>query len=285
MRAQHDVRLVRSEHGSPHTSAVSHLDALDPQIQALDLPYPAYSSATGNRPPPLDISSASAPPPLDHFVSTPDTDQPMYSADLNGPAIDWSTFDLHVEGASDLPPTPYSQPHSYPGYGFHPAFLAHRAMTAPSTGDASDVEEFPVFDPSPVHPPSLVHTHFPSDSSEVGDSEPYRLNSHPSYMGSAMLTTNNLQSLEIVDFMKGSNHAPFDSRSVGGESTGAQSNHGAYEIHKFAPTSAPAGQTSFTMPVTSAGDSAPYWVNRYGTVSASLSPENENQTQEAVWTN
>ncbi|KAI9894386.1 MAG: hypothetical protein M1814_003142 [Vezdaea aestivalis] len=284
-----DIRLVRSEHGSPHSSGISTLDHLDSHMPQLDLSYPAYATAQGNRPPPLDMSNISAPPPLDHFVATPDTDQPMYSAGLNGPHIDWSTFDIGYEGNHHGMPTsaPYVQSHSYPG--FENSYMAHRAMTASSTGDASDVEDFPAFDSNPVHAPGLLYTQFPSDSSEVCESD-YRM-SEPPYIGlgsSTMLTSNNLESHDFDSFvLKGAGANQFETRSVGGDSAvSAHSHQAAFDVQKFAPTSAPTTTATFTMPITSAESSAPYWIPQYDSVSASLSPENEPIAEStAVWAN
>ncbi|KAI9756209.1 MAG: hypothetical protein M4579_003949 [Chaenotheca gracillima] len=245
---QRDVRLVRSEHGSPHPSSpigdymddgmASPIGFSYPMPTSISTPPPfdldlTYSTSCPT-PPPLELSrsgmSSSAPtsagptmrprPRLDinsvtsaphdpYFTSTPEGDGAAYSAGLaDAPPVDWSSFNLPMDTSAVS--SPYSQPPSYASFDYNLSQTAHRPA---SSGDVSEIDEFefhqpPPFggQPSPQRPPSLINNGNRSESSDIWDAESYRLStasSHHAVPQISMLSTNNLESVDIDDFIKG----------------------------------------------------------------------------------
>jgi len=118
------------------------------------------------------------------------------------PPVDWSTFDLPLDNSTAS--NPFSQPPSYASFDF--GSLSRPEMSASSSGDVSEFGDFSLpGDANPLNPPSLVHSQVPSDSSEVCESDSYRLSTASSYLGlpqTAMLASDNLGSLDIDDFLR-----------------------------------------------------------------------------------
>lgn len=187
--AQQEQRRVKSEHGSPMISPIS----------GLDLP-------TGFLPP-LDIANEYGFLQSSECVSGID-DQPIFSAGLNPPSIDWSHYDGLDFNDSNFGPSSYSQAPSFTGLDFSSA--DYSALTTTSTsGEISEVEDFGgLSDNSATRPSMLQHIQYGSDfdNSEIGgEIDGYRLSTASSYIGvsqAQMINTNALEPLDLESFMK-----------------------------------------------------------------------------------
>ncbi|KAI9769090.1 MAG: hypothetical protein M1840_004441 [Geoglossum simile] len=203
--AQQEVRLIKSEHTSPEIRATSNFDQQNGQLQPLDLSFSDFGASQ------LDSCATS----YDYW--SPDADTPIYSAGLNIPPSDWSALDLPLD-SNAFDPTSVRAP-----YVFDYSNLVQPALTNSSSGEPSEVDDFiPVNDTLSYRPPSLVHNSDSSDSYEGGETESYRLSNTSSFMGlpqASMLSSSNLESLDIDEFLKGAaaGTATFEGSDVGGE--------------------------------------------------------------------
>ncbi|KAI9810123.1 MAG: hypothetical protein M1826_003755 [Phylliscum demangeonii] len=232
----HDVRLVHSEHGSPHLSSVSpelghshghshhhhhhhghghghgHVRA---PLPPLDLSF-ANMSPSGPSRASYDMHGWTPNSVDPYFCATPDSDQPLYSAGLEPP--DWAAYDLPLHGAPSwaaaATPPPSDARSPYGGaFDFSPVVHAGYA----SSVSASDHDDFAGFAiPSPLHPPSLVFNHYGSDASDTCDSESYRLSSASSLHGVpqiSLLASNQLDGMSSEEFLAAPVAAPAASSS------------------------------------------------------------------------
>lgn len=161
---QHDLRLVRSEHGSPGPTSLSDLDLLATHVPPLDLSFStmdhfAASPVADDYPP---DSSPFGP------YKTASDDQPLYSATLSMPPVDWSGFEIESGSLSAA----YSQPPSYASFEQN---LSYPGLTASSSGEVSEAEES-----VPRHglpsPGLSDHSLYPTSSTtEKAGLEPYGL--------------------------------------------------------------------------------------------------------------
>ncbi|KAI9844633.1 MAG: hypothetical protein M1837_005485 [Sclerophora amabilis] len=290
--AQRDVRLVRSEHGSPHPSSPSNLDRLNEHLPPLDISSSGFPNstapATAPSRPHLDLNSITSAPYVEggYFVSTPEADVAAFSAGLDAPPVDWSQFELPV-GTNNVS-SPYSQPPSYASFDYNN--LSQPAHTNASSGDVSELDEFsgPFGDPSPLRPPSLVNNAVASDSSEIWDSDSYRLSSASSFHGlpqTSILSSNNLDCVDIDDFIKGA--------AVGTSFSGHESMSDAHPSpfangfpieasQKLAPTSVPPNDDMrFSRHMTSASPD-PVWIPQLNNMGSR--PASANGMTGSVWT-
>ncbi|KAH0553384.1 hypothetical protein GP486_006546 [Trichoglossum hirsutum] len=186
--AQQEVRLIKSEHTSPEIRPASNFDQQNGQLQPLDLSLPDIDAFQ------LDNTCATS---YDYW--SPDTDLPIFSAGLTMPSTDWSTPDLPLDDNEFDPTT------ARPPYVFDYNSLVQPALTNSSSGEPSEVDDFvPVSDTISYGPPSLVHNSDSSESYEGGETESYRLSTTSSFMGlqASLLSSNNLESLDIDEFLK-----------------------------------------------------------------------------------
>jgi hypothetical protein len=240
-------RLVKSEHGSPESAPVTALEDLPTSIPPLELssffdtfppaPVPPLDkSPDGSREhtsaptpfdeipleqivtsvPPLDVSSFSFPttttspitcmafqdPYRDNYFASPDTDFPLGSAGLSAPPVDWSSFPLY---GSDVPAATSTQTPSYASFDYN---SYNPGLPAPSSsGDISEVDDFGPLSGvgsagNEIHDLTSV-----SESSEV---DHYRISSASSFIGlpqTQLLSSNNLESINIDDFLKSANES------------------------------------------------------------------------------
>ncbi|KAI9682388.1 MAG: hypothetical protein M1817_000442 [Caeruleum heppii] len=298
LSAQDELRLVRSEHGSPHQS-VTNLDELNGQLPPLDLSFSGPDAPTTSRPP-LDMHSVTSAPFDSYFCGTPDTDHPILSAGIDAPSVDWSHFDLPLNSAfsSNFYPTSSYASFDYRSFG-------GPAMSNASSGEPSDIGDFPHFgNPSPLQPPSLVHNRFPSDSSDVCETESYRLSGTSSFQlpgHGSVLASQNLEALDIDDYINGaatctesnSNDSNNNSRAFGIDRfpsptklglgpTSAPTEDvfsvGPFELEtsqKLGPTSVPRDDVSFSLPASAAELADSPWIAQFGRDNVLASPESE----------
>ena len=248
---QHDVRLVRSEHGSPHLSVSPDLGHMRGALPPLDLSFSNFHSPSTDRPP-YEMSGWTPNSMDTYFCATPDSDQPIFSAGLEPPSVDWSAFDLRV-GSAGYGSTTHGQRPSYGSFDYNHAGPAYADSTA-----ASDNDELGAFGvPSPLHPPSLVLNHFSSDVSEACESDSYRLSSSSSMHGLpqiSLLASGDLEGMTSEDFLAGAATAAAtfhstDALMESGSTPFVPASYSLAEPSKLAPTSAPANDKRYSLPL------------------------------------
>lgn len=195
--AQQEQRMVKSEHNSPLFGSIN-LDQLNGQLAPLDL-----SSLEGY---PTDYNF---PVDFDGLQAVPDIEQPIFSAGLSAGSVDWSHYDGLDFNNDNFATSNFSQAPSFTGFDF--SSIDQPALTTTSTsGEISEAEDF-----APATS-SFITQKYGSDldTSELGDTEGYRLSTASSYMGlpqAQMLASNDVESLDIDEFLKGiatSSNAP-----------------------------------------------------------------------------
>lgn len=211
--AQQEQRLVKSEHGSPLMSRTSNLDQLNGFL------------------PPLDLSDI--PGDFNFYSTMPDAEQPLFSAGLSAASIDWSHYDGLDFNNDDFATSSYSQAPSFTGFDF--SSMDQPALTTSTSGEISEVEDFgPVSDKHVARPALLNHYGSDFENSDFGgDIDGYRLSTASSYIGlpqAQILASNNVEALDIGDFLKGvatsngySSHGPQASFAVDGKNAQTQS--------------------------------------------------------------
>jgi len=187
--------------------------------------------------PPLDLSSLEIyqsdytfPVEFDGLHVMPDVEQPIFSAGLSASSVDWSHYDGLDFNDDNLATSNFSQAPSFTGFDF--SSIDQPALTTTSTsGEISEVEDF-----APASA-SFVTQKYGSDfdTSELEDTEGYRLSTASSYMGlpqAQMLASNDVGSLDIDEFLKGivtTRNVP----SMPGVAQGLPT--ATYEVQKFTP--------------------------------------------------
>jgi hypothetical protein len=186
--AQQEQRMVKSEHNSPVFGS-SNLNQLNGQLPPLDL------CSLENYP-----TDYNFPVEFDGLQTVPDNDQPIFSAGLSASSVDWSHYGLDFN-SDNFASSNFSQAPSFAGFDF--SSVDQPALTTTSTsGEISEVEDF-----APATS-SFITQKYGSDfdTSELGDTEGYRLSTASSYMGlpqAQMLASNDVGSLDINEFLKG----------------------------------------------------------------------------------
>ncbi|KAJ5550103.1 Copper fist DNA-binding [Penicillium sp. DV-2018c] len=167
--------------------------------------------------PPLDVSSfASFPttstnspitcmafqePYQECYFTSPDSEMPLGSAGLGAPSVDWSSFPLY----SDMPTATSTQAPSYASFDYN---AMPNGLPAPSSsGEISEADEF-----GPL--PGLGHAnndmHDLHSVSEASDMDHLRVSSASSLVGlpqARLLSSNDLESINIDDFLKSANES------------------------------------------------------------------------------
>ncbi|KAJ5168709.1 uncharacterized protein N7482_004303 [Penicillium canariense] len=203
-----------------------------PVTAAMDTPTDATSNPTSTPatmdkfpleqiitsvPPPLDVSTfttfpttttnspiacmAFQDPYHDPYFTSPDSDVPLGSTGAGAPSVDWSSFPLY----SDVPASTSTQTPSYASFDYqsYPSGLPPPS----SSGDISEVDEF-----GPL--PGLGHAandmHDLHSVSEASDMDHLRVSSASSLVGlpqAQLLSSNDLGSINIDDFLKSANES------------------------------------------------------------------------------
>ena len=204
--AQQDVRLSRSLHGSPHGSpelrpltnmpVVSYLNS---QLPPLDLPYSSWNFGTSpqqgyNSRAGLDYSS---------YLSTPDDSIAFSANSLSMPPVDWSAMDLPLGNSVSAP---YSQPPSYAS--LDQSNLSRPGLTASSSGDVSEGEEYANF-----NSPSVADTSAPHFSPAIAEppsstADPHRLSTASTLSQPSVLGTFHVEDLNIDNYLKHASASP-----------------------------------------------------------------------------
>lgn len=215
--AQQEVRLVRSEHGSPGPRSVPSFEQLNGQLPQLDLSYSAYNGNFTSSP--MDDYKLYEP-----YMATPE--EPLLSAALSMPPVDWSAFDLD-NGTLNAA---YSQPPSYAS--FDQGNVQHPGLTTSSSGEASEVEDLIAQSlPSPEvsEPPSQYR----SSSSEQPALESYQLDQATSFVGMPQISAlagSNLENITYDSFFQGATASPAEFEDF---RNGTQADPGAFTRHGF----------------------------------------------------
>lgn len=191
-------RLVKSEHGSPESAPVPNLEQINTQIPPLDISsFSPFGTATTTNSP--MTSMAFQDPFQEPYFASPDTEFPLGSAGLSAPPVDWSSFPLYNSGVSAAT---NSQPPSYASFDYN-AF-SHPGLAASSSGEISDVDGLASLGTSSN---DFHDLHSVSDGSDV---DQLRFSSASSFIGlpqTQLLSSNNLESIDIDDFLKTANES------------------------------------------------------------------------------
>lgn len=215
--AQHEVRLVRSEHGSPGPRSVPSFEQLNGQLPPLDLSYAQYNNTFTSSP--MDEYKLYEP-----YMATPE--EPLLSAALSMPPVDWSAFDLD-SGTLDAA---YSQPPSYAS--FDQGNLHRPGLTTSSSGEASEVEDLIA---QSISSPELSEpaSHYRSSSSDQAGLDSYPLSQTTPYMGLpqvSALAGRNLENISYDSFFQGATASPAEFEDF---RNGTQADPEAFTRHGF----------------------------------------------------
>ena len=187
--AQQEVRLVRSEHGSPKPRALPRYDGFDGSLPPLELSYPAFHHGM---PSPLpDEYNYHASRGFESYYTHQD-ETPIMSAGIISPVEDWSALDLPLDGAFSAT---YSQPASYASFDHN---AGQPGLTTSSSGEVSEVDDY-------ISQYAMSNEQVTSASPEVSDANAYRLSSTSSYMSipqTSMLSDSNLTTHDIDTFLQ-----------------------------------------------------------------------------------
>lgn len=194
-----------AEDGPNPTSAPSNMDEY------------ALEQIVTSVPPPLDVSFTSFPntssnspitcmafqdPYSENYFASPDSEVPLGSTGMGAPSVDWSSFPIY----SDVPASTSTQTPSYASFDYnsYPSGLPPPS----SSGDISEVDEF---GPLPgLGPAGGNDVHDLHSVSEASDTVHFRVSSASSLVGlpqAQLLSSNDLGSLSIDDFLKSANES------------------------------------------------------------------------------
>jgi len=236
--AQQEQRQVKSEHNSPAIGSTN-LDQLNSQL------------------PPLDLSSLENMPDgsfgfFDGFPTMPELDQPIFSAGISAPAVDWSHYDGLLDFNNDnFATSEFSQAPSFTGFDY--SSIDQPGLTTSTSGEISEVEDFgPMSEPGGPVQSSLAKHQFGSDyNSDFGDVDGYRLSTASSYMSmpqSQMLASRDSSSLDIDDLLKGctssDGYIRTDTSVIGGGLSAAHRN----ESKHYLPNTPSFDDVNFVLP-------------------------------------
>ena len=198
-RAKQEMRLVKSEHGSPELKLAPVTDYYDNQVTPLDLSFSNFNNFTTS--PVGDDYGLPESNGFDSYFTTAE-EQPAFSAGINQPVVDWSQFALPTNGEAYS--ATYSQPPSYSS--FDHSNIGYPGLTTSSSGDVSDAEDCML--QGITSPPVPESTQYSTPPTET---ENYRLSSTSSYMGMpqlSMLASSTVDELDIDTYLKGASASP-----------------------------------------------------------------------------
>lgn len=187
--AQQEVRLVRSEHGSPKPRVLPSYEGIDGSITPLELSYPSFNQGMPS-PIPDDYNYPSSRGYEPYFTSQEEA--PILSAGLISPVEHWSAVDLPLDNGAFS--ATYSQPASYTSYDHN---VGQPGLTTSSSGEVSEVDDY-------ISQYPLKSEQVTSTSPEVSDSSAYRLSSTSSYMSvpqASILSDSNLNGHDMDTFL------------------------------------------------------------------------------------
>jgi hypothetical protein len=285
--AQQEVRLVRSEHGSPGPRSMPSFEQLDGMMPPLDLPFPAYNNNFTSSP--MDEYPNQPHGIYESYLPTPE-DQPPFSAGLSMPPVDWAALGIDNATGNAI----YSQPPSYASFDHT---LGRPGLTASSSGEPSELDEIITQSvPSPEVPEVI---RYPSTSSEQATFESYQL-SEPttSYMDlpqiSALASSSSLDTFANDNYFQGATASPAEFEEF---RNGAPSDQEAFIRHGFTlqdaqklahpgvPTEA---MGELSIPATRDIVTDPLWAPSFPDDASSFDgvdevPESEWESSSSVW--
>lgn len=205
--AQQEVRLVRSEHGSPEPRAAPTFDGFNGHLPPLALERSRPYIDPIPSPPSEDYNTYQSPRSFGETYFTAPEDQPALSAGFNMPIVNWSALDLPLDGGNLS--TSYSQPPSYASFDHSNA--GQPGLTTASSDEVSEIEEY-----APCNrqfSSTMRQDQNTSNSSQVTDPNAYRHSSASSFLElpqASMLSSSNLDSLDMDTFLRGTTASPTD---------------------------------------------------------------------------
>ena len=271
--AQQDVRLVRSEHGTPEMRSTTNVDQLNGQLPALDLSYPAFGNTTVS--PTRDDYNYQSSAGFESYFATPE-EQPVLSAGLSMPAVDWSAFDLPLDNKSFA--ASYSQPPSYAS--FDHSNIGQPGLTTSSSGEVSEVDDYIAHG---LPSPSIPDNNYVSATSGQMDRDSYRLSTTSSYLGiptAPTLANNSPENLDIDAILQGVTSSPSDYKEYDistpmDPETFVRHGFTVQDAQKLAHPSVPTeAMGELSIPATR-DDTDPLWAAPFDEDTAEFNPENE----------
>lgn len=257
--AQQDQRQVKSEHNSPNAS-VTNLGQLNGSLTALDMPnFEAFQ----------DYGF-----PLCYDPLSADVDQPIFSAGLSAGSVDWSHYDgldFNSNVNDNFTTSEFGQAPSFVGYDF--SSVDQPALTSTTTsGEISEAEDFSFSDNRNSRPG--VST-YPSDISDFGEVDTYRLSTASSYLGmpqTQMLASGDNGTLDIDDFLKGvTTNNGYVQANTSQTGTSMPATTSFTDHTKYVQTNSPFEDNAFSMPTMEEDEGL--WMNTYdGNNGSSVSP-------------
>ncbi|PGH14254.1 hypothetical protein AJ80_05994 [Polytolypa hystricis UAMH7299] len=199
------VRLVRSEQGSPVSGLSRNLPATLPPNLPLDLSLPPYDQSLFA---PMLSYEYQSPSPAQDSLFGHEIETVASPAAINPQTVDLPTFDLsHYPNAFT---TNYDHSPSFGSYDF--ANLGNPGMTL-SSGDVSEVEDFPALHELNVTQPEQQQQqqHDAVSVSDGSETDMYRLSSSSSFLSlhhAQMLASNSLESIGLESFLKPDEQVP-----------------------------------------------------------------------------
>lgn len=196
--SQYAPRQVKSEHGSPVLGTMAAPEQIKAQVPPLDLS--SFGTFGAPNPSTDSLSSFFQEPYQDPWLASPDTDLSAF----NAPPVDWSSFPLSSSGVTAT----VSQAPSYASFDLNNiSNPSYPGLTASSSGDISEVDDFGPLPSLGASSNDLHDLHSVSDGSDV---DQYRVSSASSFAGlpqAQLLSSTNLESINIDDFLKSANES------------------------------------------------------------------------------
>ena len=181
--AQQEVRLVRSEHGSPEPRPRSFTNV---EVPPLNLSYSAYNDILGKQAEEYPPS----PGPFENYYSA-EEQPPLLSAGLSMTPVDWSALNLGNNAFSSA----YSQPPSYASFDHNN--IDRPGLATSSSGDFSDVGDYL----SHHRPSPPLRSNLPSSSAEDLTYKRLSSSSFPSPPLTSGLSSNYSNTLDYESFL------------------------------------------------------------------------------------
>ena len=206
--AQQEVRLSRSEHGSPDLRSIPTSDQLNGRLPLLDLSYSTLTSNNNNKitssPIGTDYSNLTSNN-FEPYLNTPDEQVSFSPAFSAAPVVDWAAFNLPLDN-DVLSTKTYSQPPSYAS--FDQSNISRPGLTTSSSGEVSEIDDMLL----PNLPSPEPSQHPASACTEPEIRESYRLSSS-SYMSmpqASLLAGTNIENLSLDNYFQDGTGSPAD---------------------------------------------------------------------------
>lgn len=216
-----------SNEGSSTAATVSTTfggNPLDPIVTSVPPVDAPFSFSTANTSPAAQMTLQDSYP--ETYFASPDTDLQLGSAGFSAPPVDWSSFPLH---SSDIPAPTSTKTPSFASFDYN---SVQPGMPPPSSsGDLSEVDEF---GPLPGLGNSSSDLHDLHSVSEGPEMDQFRISSASSFAGlpqTQLLASDNLDSIDIDDFLKTANESTAALEHQLQTSIGMESKQGPEQNH------------------------------------------------------